>query len=89
MNDGKDWDARFEGEYTVDLPYDFSIIQDRTENVQIMGCANGNLTYEGKYITSALGVSQGKALVVLKKQKGTKATLTATTDGLSGVTISL
>lgn len=30
LNDGKDWDASFESENVVDLPYDFSIIQKRT-----------------------------------------------------------
>lgn len=32
LNDGKDWDARFESEYMVDLPYDFSIIQERSKD---------------------------------------------------------
>ncbi|MBQ7907037.1 MAG: DUF4982 domain-containing protein [Clostridia bacterium] len=32
LNDGKDWDARFESEYKVDLPYDFSFIQERRED---------------------------------------------------------
>ena len=32
LNDGKDWDKAFEGECVVDLPHDFSIIQERSEN---------------------------------------------------------
>ena len=32
LNDGKDWDKAFESECVVDLPHDFSIIQDRSEN---------------------------------------------------------
>ena len=32
LNDGKDWDARFESQYKVDLPYDFSIIQERLKD---------------------------------------------------------
>lgn len=32
LNDGKDWDKAFEAECVVDLPHDFSIIQDRSEN---------------------------------------------------------
>ena len=31
LNDGKDWDKEFAGESIVDLPHDFSIIQERSE----------------------------------------------------------
>ena len=32
LNDGKDWDKAFESECVVDLPHDFSIIQERSKD---------------------------------------------------------
>ena len=49
LNDGKDWDARFESEYTVDLPYDFSIIQKRTPNAPSGGSGGYFQCGVGKY----------------------------------------
>ena len=40
LNDGKDWDKSFESEYTVDLPYDFSIIQERKKDA-LSGASGG------------------------------------------------
>ncbi len=68
---------------------DSRFVKYEAQNAQIMGCANGDLTYEGKYTTSELCVNRGRALVVLKKQKGERATLTANPQGLDSVTINL
>lgn len=68
---------------------DSTFVRFEAENAQIMGCANGDLTYTGKYIESEISTCKGKALVALKKQKGTKATLTAITDSLPKTTIEI
>lgn len=68
---------------------DSTFARFEAENATIMGCANGNLTYTGKYIESEITTCKGRALVVLKKQKGAKATLTAITDTLPKTTIEI
>jgi len=65
------------------------LVRFEAENATIMGCANGDLTYTGKYIESEISTCKVKAPVALKKQKGTKATLTAITDSLPKTTIEI
>lgn len=49
LNDGKDWDKAFEGECIVDLPHDFSIIQERSAHAPSGASGGFFMCGVGKY----------------------------------------
>lgn len=87
LNDGKDWSQGFNqvnGD-VIDLPFDFSIIQERKEDAP-----SADLTTKELYTSTTKKACNGKCLLVLKKHQNVKEVIiSAKAYGLKSAKITI